>query len=126
NYLDNFFSAGSELDTVNQLLYVDFSSYLPECLMVKTDIATMANSLEARSPLLDHELIEFSFRLRGDWKLKGLTKSKRIFKEALKDLFPPAILNRPKMGFGIPLDSWFRGRLRDYWIEQVLGSTALS
>ena len=106
------------------MLYVDFKTYLPECLMSKIDIATMAASLEGRSPLLDHEFVELVFPMPGDWKLKGLRGHKWIMKEAFKDKLPPLIRNRSKMGFGIPLGAWFRGPLRTYWEDLVLSPGA--
>jgi asparagine synthase (glutamine-hydrolysing) len=126
SYFDSLFRKGEELDFVNRLLLVDFSSYLPDCLMVKVDIASMANSLEGRSPLLDHELVEMVFRMPGAWKLKGVRGMKWIFKEAMKPYLPPSIYRRGKMGFGIPLGPWFRGRLKEYWRDHVLGADALS
>jgi asparagine synthase (glutamine-hydrolysing) len=108
------------------MLAVDFKTYLPECLMAKVDVATMACSLEGRSPLLDHVFVETAFRLPGGWKLKGLRGHKFIMKEAFKDLLPEEILNRPKMGFGIPLGAWLRGGLRNFWEENVLSPKALA
>ncbi|MFA6092453.1 MAG: asparagine synthase (glutamine-hydrolyzing) [Elusimicrobiota bacterium] len=124
-YLDAVFQQAKGEDFVNQLLYADFRTYLPECLMTKMDIASMANSLEARSPFLDHEFVELAFRMPGDWKLKGLRGHKWILKKAFADRLPRAIGRRGKMGFGIPLGPWFRGRLKDYWQDNVLGSDAL-
>ncbi|MBI4061454.1 MAG: asparagine synthase (glutamine-hydrolyzing) [Elusimicrobia bacterium] len=115
---------GEEFD--NRMLCEDFKTYLPECLMAKVDVATMACSLEARSPLLDHVFVETAFRMPGDWKLKGLRGHKHIMKEAFKDLLPDEILRRPKMGFGIPLGAWFRGGLKSFWEENVLSSKALA
>jgi asparagine synthase (glutamine-hydrolysing) len=112
-YLQAVFGRATGLDPVNRSLYADFSTYLPEDLMAKVDVAAMAVSLEGRSPLLDHEFAEFVFRLPGSWKLKGFTR-KWIFKETFRDLLPPAVQSRGKMGFGIPLGPWFRkGPLRD-------------
>jgi asparagine synthase (glutamine-hydrolysing) len=125
-YLGDAFARCSKEDFVNQLLYVDFKTYLPECLMAKIDIATMAASLEGRSPLLDHEFVELVYGLPGEWKLKGLRGHKWIMKEAFKDRLPPMIQNRGKMGFGIPLGKWFRGPLKGYWAEHVLSSKALA
>lgn len=125
-YFANFFTRSKSEDFTNQLLYVDFKTYLPECLMTKIDIASMANSLEARSPFLDHEFVEMVFRLPGDWKLKGLRNHKWILKEAFRDKLPPDILNRKKMGFGIPLGSWFRGPLKNFWESHVLSAKALA
>lgn len=126
DYLARAFAACEGEDFVNRLLYVDFKTYLPECLMAKVDVASMACSLEGRSPLLDHKFVELAYRMPGDWKLKGLRGHKWIFKEAFKDLLPEAILKRPKMGFGIPLGAWFRGGLRDYWADHVLSKDALA
>ena len=124
-YFRAAFARAAAVDSVNRTLYVDFSTYLPECLMAKVDIASMAASLEARSPLLDHEFAEFVFRLPGAWKLKGLTGLKWIFKETFKDFLPPAVSSRGKMGFGIPLGPWFRqGPLRKMFEETVLSPEA--
>lgn len=112
-------------DFVNRLLYIDMRTYLPECLMTKMDIATMANSLEGRSPFLDHEFMEFVFSLPGNWKLKGLNNSKWILREAFKNLLPKKIYTRGKQGFGIPLGPWFRGQLKTYWEEHCLSKTAI-
>lgn len=125
DYLRGPFDRAASLDFVNRTLYTDFSTYLPECLMTKVDIASMAVSLEARSPLLDHEFVEFVFRLPGAWKLKGWTGGKWIFKEAFKDLLPPAIARRGKMGFGVPLGPWFRTELRHLYAETVLSPEAM-
>jgi len=125
-YLDNAFQRAAREDFVNSLLYVDVATYLPECLMAKMDIASMANSLEGRSPFLDHEVMELAFRLPGDWKLKGLKGHKWILKKAFRDKLPPAIRRRGKMGFGIPIGSWFRGKLKDYWQDLVMSPKALS
>jgi asparagine synthase (glutamine-hydrolysing) len=124
-YLKKAFDGCKSQDFINRLLYVDFKTYLPECLMTKIDIATMANSLEGRSPFLDHEFVELVYGLPGEWKLKGLRGHKWILKEAFKDKLPPTILNRGKMGFGIPLGAWFRGELKSYWEGLVLSPQAL-
>jgi asparagine synthase (glutamine-hydrolysing) len=125
-YMADAFAACEGEDFVNRLLFVDFKTYLPECLMTKVDIASMACSLEGRSPLLDHVFVETAFRMPGDWKLKGLRGHKHIMKEAFGDLLPPAILTRSKMGFGIPLGAWFRGPLKGFWEEHVLSKEALA
>lgn len=125
-YMRAAFDATKGEDFTNRMLAVDFKTYLPECLMAKVDIATMATSLEGRSPLLDHVFVETAFRMLGDWKLKGLRGHKYIMKEAFKDLLPPEILARSKMGFGIPLGAWFRGGLKNFWEENVLSPKALA
>ncbi|MFA5160797.1 MAG: asparagine synthase (glutamine-hydrolyzing) [Elusimicrobiales bacterium] len=125
DYIAAGYEKAAGLDFINRLLYVDIKTYLPEDLMVKMDIATMANSLEGRSPLLDHEFMEFCFRLRGDMKLRGLGKTKWLLKESFRDMLPPQILTRPKMGFAIPVGRWFRGELKKFWEEACLSRTAL-
>ncbi|MBI5209266.1 MAG: asparagine synthase (glutamine-hydrolyzing) [Elusimicrobia bacterium] len=125
-YMAAAFAAAAGPDFTNSLLAVDFKTYLPECLMVKMDIAAMANSLEGRSPFLDHELVELVYRMPGDWKLKGFRGHKWIMKEAFRNELPPAIFNRGKMGFGIPQDRWFRGPLKSFWEGHVLSPKALS
>jgi asparagine synthase (glutamine-hydrolysing) len=125
-YMNQAFEKCKGEDFINQLLYVDFKTYLPECLMTKIDIATMAASLEGRSPLLDHEFVELVYRMPGKWKLKGLRSQKWIMKQAFADKLPPLIRNRNKMGFGIPLGKWFRGPLKKYWEDHVLSPRALS
>ena len=125
-YMADAFAGAKGLDFTNAMLYVDFKTYLPECLMTKVDIATMAASLEGRSPLLDHEFVELVFPMPGHWKLKGLRGHKWLMKQAFADKLPPSIQSRPKMGFGIPLHQWFRGPLKDYAFEHILSPRALA
>ncbi|MCS7234274.1 MAG: asparagine synthase (glutamine-hydrolyzing) [Synergistetes bacterium] len=110
DYLRELFERFSNLSGIDRLLAVEVRSYLPEDLLVKMDRATMAFSLEGRSPLLDHIFMERMARIPPNLKLKGL-KTKYIFKKALKGILPEEILNRGKMGFGVPLEHWFRGEL---------------
>ncbi len=124
-YLSKFFALNPGEDLLNRMSYVDMRSYLPECLMTKMDIASMANSLETRSPFLDHKVLEFAFSLPGNLKLKGLTGTKWILKETFRDMLPPEIYSRGKMGFGIPVGLWFRGELKDYWAGACLSKKAL-
>ncbi|MDO8803670.1 MAG: asparagine synthase (glutamine-hydrolyzing) [Elusimicrobiota bacterium] len=124
-YLSKFFAQNPDDDLLNRMTYVDLRSYLPECLMTKMDIASMANSLETRSPFLDHKVLEFAFRLPGHLKLKGLRGTKWILKETFRDMLPPDIYKRGKMGFGIPLGIWFRGELKDYWAGACLSKKAM-
>ena len=97
---------------VDMLLHADVNRYLPDALLVKVDIASMAHGLEARSPLLDHEFMEFAATLPADFKLRGST-TKYIFKRAVRPLLPPQLIDRPKKGFSVPLDRWFRGELKE-------------
>ncbi len=104
---------------VDATLDVDVNNYLPDNLLVKVDVATMAHSLEGRSPFLDHELMEFVASLPAELKLRGQTK-KFILKQAVRPLLPPEIIDRPKMGFGVPLDHWFRGDLKEMAYDLLL------
>jgi len=118
NYMTDVFDQSDAEEFLDKILYTDIMTYLPENLLVKMDIATMANSLEARSPFLDHKLIEFTAQIPSNLKLKGFT-SKYILKRALKNLLPRKILHRDKMGFGLPIGEWFRRELRSY-VQAVL------
>jgi asparagine synthase (glutamine-hydrolysing) len=118
------YRASDAVDPVNRLLDVDVNTYLPGDLLVKMDIASMAHSLEVRSPLLDHEFMEFAARLPGTWKLDGQT-TKKVFKDALRPWLPEHILERPKWGFGVPLASWFAGALRHLPREVLLDAAAV-
>ena len=124
-YIAGAFAGNPYDDLLNRMTYADMHSYLPECLMTKMDIASMANSLETRSPFLDHKVLEFAFSLPGRLKLKGLSGTKWILKETFKDMLPPEIYRRGKMGFGVPLGPWFRGELKGYWQETCLSQKAL-
>jgi asparagine synthase (glutamine-hydrolysing) len=106
------------LDPVDVPLAVDVHSYLPYDLLVKMDIAAMANSLETRSPFLDHKVMEFCATLPGACKLRRTTP-KYLAKQAARRLLPPEILSRPKMGFGVPVSDWMRGPWRP-WVEDLL------
>lgn len=125
-YLNGAYLKAEHQDFINRLLYVDMKTYLPECLMPKIDIASMAVSLEGRSPLLDHELMEMVFKMKGAWKLSPAFTSKHLLKEAFKDKLPKEIINRKKMGFGIPLGPWFRGKLQKFWQDICLSDIALT
>jgi len=123
-YISRLFNEGQGSLT-EKIMYTDLRSYLPECLMTKMDIASMANSLETRSPILDHKVVEFAHLLPDNMKLRGFTGTKWILKEAFKDMLPRRIYKRGKMGFGIPLGPWFRGELKDYWAGACLSQKAL-
>ena len=110
---------------IDQLLYLDINTYLPEDLLVKMDIATMANSLEARVPFLDYQLMEFIAKIPSGLKLKG-TITKYILKRAFSDFLPQHILTRRKMGFGVPVARWFRKELKDFVYEILLDSRTLN
>ncbi len=112
-------------DPCDRGLYADFSYWLPDDLLVKMDIATMANSLEGRSPLLDSKFVEMAAQIPYELKVKGFWNNKYIFKKALEKIVPKENLYRPKQGFSIPLSLWFDRDLRDYSKKILLGKKAL-
>ena len=114
------FAATDATDFIDAMLDVDVNHYLPDCLLVKVDIATMAHGLEGRSPMLDHEFMEFAATLPPDLKRRG-REGKVILRKAARSLLPAEILDRKKMGFGVPLDHWFRGDLREMASDLLLG-----
>jgi asparagine synthase (glutamine-hydrolysing) len=103
-------SAATE-NAVDRLLYLDSKTYLPGDILTKVDRMSMAASLEARVPLLDHKLIEFVTQIPSELKLKGL-QTKHIFRQAVRGLVPDEILDRPKQGFGVPIGEWINSQLR--------------
>jgi asparagine synthase (glutamine-hydrolysing) len=104
-------------------LYADIHTYLPDTLLVKVDIASMAHGLEARSPFLDHEFMEFAARLPEDMKLAG-GRTKVALKRALRGLVPAEVLNRRKMGFNAPVDRWLRKDLKELSYDLLLSLRA--
>ena len=106
-------------DPVTAAGYTDLVTYLPDDLLVKVDIASMANGLEVRSPFLDPAVVDLAFRIPGREK-----RSKSVLKSAFADLLPPSILNRKKMGFGVPLARWLREDLRELMTDTLLGKAA--
>ncbi|MEI6127218.1 MAG: asparagine synthase-related protein, partial [Pseudomonadota bacterium] len=104
---------------LEKTLFADVMLYLPYDLLAKVDIATMANSLEARSPFLDHKVMEFAASLPSNLKLRGMEK-KYILKKAFEPMLPKEILYRKKMGFGVPLHSWFRQELKPVAYDVLL------
>lgn len=119
----DLFASSDAPDMLDAMMDVDVRCYLPDCLLVKVDIATMAHGLEGRSPLLDHEVLEFAASLPAAFKRKG-PAGKLILRKAIENLLPPEILSRKKMGFGVPLDHWFRGELRQMASDLLLGGRA--
>ncbi|MFA5089595.1 MAG: asparagine synthase (glutamine-hydrolyzing) [Candidatus Omnitrophota bacterium] len=119
-----FFNHSEGQELIDMLLCADTNTYLPNDLLVKMDIATMANSLEARSPFLDHRLIEFVVSLKADFKMRWFIK-KYLLKNIIKDFIPSKIISRPKMGFGVPVGSWFRNDLKDLLTGTLLSQRCL-
>lgn len=105
------FEEAAARDAVGQLLHVDLLSYLPGDILTKVDRMSMAASIEARVPLLDHRLVELACRIPTGSKIRNGT-GKMVFREAVRDLVPDVSLEKKKQGFGVPLRPWFRGPLR--------------
>jgi asparagine synthase (glutamine-hydrolysing) len=110
-YHTHAFARVRAADDLTRMQYTDLCTYLPDDLLVKVDRMTMAHSLEARSPFLDHEVVEFCLRLPPALRLDR-SGGKALLREVAAPLFPPRFLERPKMGFSVPLAQWLRGELR--------------
>jgi asparagine synthase (glutamine-hydrolysing) len=109
--------------TAEGMILYDQTGYLPDDILVKVDRATMACSLEGRMPFLDHRIIEFGWRLPLGWKVSR-NGGKLLLKKMLARYVPTSLFDRPKMGFGLPIESWLRGPLRD-WAESLLSAKKL-
>jgi len=110
-------------DPVERAMATDLVTYLPGDLLPKMDIAAMANSLETRSPFLDHEVVEFVASLPRAYKVTAL-RSKILLRHAMRGVLPAETLRRSKMGFGIPVGGWLRGELRPLLTDVLLASDA--
>ena len=119
------FDAEPGASALRQVLYFDQTSWLPDNLLERADRMTMAASIEARVPYLDHELAEFVSGLPDHWRVRGLT-GKRILRAAAAELLPRTIIDRPKVGFRVPVDEWFRGPLREYLLDHLRGGASLT
>ncbi|MGE3949431.1 MAG: asparagine synthase (glutamine-hydrolyzing) [Blastocatellales bacterium] len=119
----NLFAEFETLGPIDGAMAADVAAYLPYDLLVKVDITSMANSLEARSPFLDHEVMELAARLPVNLKYKD-RQLKYLLKKAFADLLPSENVNRRKMGFGVPVGDWFRGPLKELLLDSLTGSDA--
>src|SRR5204863_5911919 len=124
-FIEPWFAKANGAGIVDASLLTDTMTYLPNDLLVKMDIASMTVSLEARSPFLDHHLMEFAASLPEKLKLRRMT-TKYLLKRILKGLVPAQNLSRSKMGFGVPIGHWFRGTMQPFLRETLLSEKALS
>jgi asparagine synthase (glutamine-hydrolysing) len=118
----NQFATGN-LSSFDRMIRSDLSAYLPGDLLVKVDIATMANSLELRSPMLDVNVVEWGISLPRKYKVKGF-ETKHILKDVARSLVPASLIDRPKMGFGIPRAEWLRTGMKELAIDTLTDTTA--
>ncbi len=124
SFLMNAYDRCAERDIVQRTTCVDLETYLPCDILTKVDIASMAFSLECRSPFMDHHVVELASRIPRGLKLQG-RRGKRILIETFADLLPASIQTRRKMGFGVPLDHWFRNSLRSLVADTLLDRRCL-
>lgn len=122
--IKDFMLSNQKLSLLDSVLYTDVKTYLPYDLLVKVDIASMANSLEVRSPFLDHKLMEFAAQLPTRYKMKNLIK-KYLLKKSIEGFIPRENVYRKKMGFGVPVGRWFRGELKSYLCDIILSVKSL-
>lgn len=114
----NYISESRLTKDLERILYLSMKLYLQDDILVKVDRASMANSLEVRSPLLDHEFVEFVCRLPMSYKLNGL-KTKYLLKKAARGILPESIIHRQKKGFGIPISRWLTVELKDFMLDHL-------
>jgi asparagine synthase (glutamine-hydrolysing) len=114
------FDTAPDNSALRKILYFDQTSWLPDNLLERGDRMTMAASIESRVPFLDHRLAEFVSKLPDDCRVRGM-KTKWVLREAAKKILPQRILTRPKVGFRVPVNEWFRGPMKDYLFDHLKG-----
>lgn len=124
--VSNQFKESGSKNRIEQAVYADFTTYLPDDLLPKVDIDTMSVALEGRSPFFDHEMLELTAKIPFQLKLKGLNNKKYILKEALRNIIPDEVMFRRKMGFSIPVHNWFRNELKDYAYQILLSEKSFT
>jgi len=122
NYQEAIAAARPDADAAARMTYLELKLRLPELLLMRVDKITMATSVEARVPFLDHHLIEYAMNLPRELKVKGQT-GKHILKRALESILPADVLYQPKRGFGAPVREWFRGAEGEKLMQQIMNSS---
>jgi len=124
SFLKEKFNEAKDFDWLDQILYLDINSYLPDDLLVKVDIASMAHNLEVRAPFLDHEFLELTAKMPSNLKFRGYNK-KYLLKKIASSYLPSQCIVKPKWGFALPLEHWFRKDLERYLEENLLNKKFL-
>ncbi len=125
HFLEQWYRQADGTGMLDSTLLADQMTYLPNDLLVKVDIASMANSLEARSPFLDHKVIEFAASLPENLKMRRF-QTKYLLKNVAARLVPKDVIYRQKMGFGVPIGKWFRGEMKDFVHSVLLSEKAMN
>ncbi|MDL5048890.1 asparagine synthase (glutamine-hydrolyzing) [Oscillatoria amoena NRMC-F 0135] len=121
----NFLSRIPVTESINDILLTDMHLVLPNDMLTKVDLMSMANSLEVRTPYLDYELVNFAFSLPEDFKINAAMR-KRILQDAFRDFLPEKLYNRPKKGFEVPLLKWFRNEMKSLIMDDLLSEKMIS
>jgi asparagine synthase (glutamine-hydrolysing) len=119
------FDVDPRSSALRRILYFDQTSWLPDNLLERADRMTMAASIETRVPFLDHELASFVSSLPDNFRVRGM-QSKWILREATRQLIPERILARPKVGFRVPVNEWFRGEMREYLLDHLQSGSSIT